>query len=316
MKSAHRHELQQNDLAHRLEAFIERSKPYLGKVTTAIVALIAALFLWSYISGSSASRRSEAWDTYNQAIGAEPPSLDKLHQAAAQNPGTSMQRMADVTWADGQVMLAANSYFINRSAADEALNRAASAYQSVLQSTSDGRLAGRAHLGLARVYEMQNDLKKAQAEYKQVTGPFASYAKQQAERLAKPEAKETYDWLASAPPPKPKTPLGPGTPGERPDFSPGDISLPNASPPTSSTPAESKSAADTFESLFKDTEKESKGETGDRYKADQPAPGSTPAPSSDATTPADKKNSEPPAKSETPKSDATPAAPADKKAAK
>ena len=69
-----------------------------------------------------------------------------------------MQQMADVTWADGQVLMASSNYIYNRKAAMEALNRATSAYQGVIQSSNDERLAGRARLGLARVYEMQNQL--------------------------------------------------------------------------------------------------------------------------------------------------------------
>ena len=32
MKSAHRHELETNVLAHRLESYVERFRPYLSKV--------------------------------------------------------------------------------------------------------------------------------------------------------------------------------------------------------------------------------------------------------------------------------------------
>ena len=102
-----------------------------------------------------------------------------------------MQQMADVTWADGQVFIGLANYIYNRAAAMEALDRATSAYQSILQSSDDERLLNRAHLGLARVYEMQNELDKARDEYLKVDGGYAEYAKQQAERLAKPEAKET-----------------------------------------------------------------------------------------------------------------------------
>ena len=109
-----------------------------------------------------------------------------------------MQQMADVTWADGQVYMASRNYIANRAVANESLNKAASAYQGVIQSSDDEQLTGHARLGLARIYEMQNELDKAIAEYKQVTGPYAKYAKAQAERLAKPEAKETYAWLATA----------------------------------------------------------------------------------------------------------------------
>ena len=190
MKSAHRHELGTNVLAHRLENFIERSKPYIPKILGGLAAIVALMFLWSYISGSSNASRNEAWDTFNYAVGAQPMNMELLHQAADAFPGTQMQEMADVTWADGQALTAANSYIYNRPLATKSLEQAATAYQKVIASSADARLTGRAHLGLARVYEMQNDLEKARAQYNEVTGPYAAYAKTQAERLAKPEAKD------------------------------------------------------------------------------------------------------------------------------
>ena len=224
MKSAHRHELETNALAQGLEGYVERAKPYIGKVAFGILAIVVILFAWSYVSSSSAARRGEAWDAYNLAVGSGSlPNLEVLRRAAEENPGTSMQRMADATWADGQVYVASRTYIMNRAAAKEALNKAAGAYQSVIATSDDERLTDRARLGLARVYEMQGDLDKAKAQYGQVTGSYAVYAKAQAERLSKPETKDTYAWLATAQPPAPKAPMGPGTPGQKPEFSPGKL---------------------------------------------------------------------------------------------
>ena len=90
------------------------------------------------------------------------------------------------------------------------------------------RLFDRAHLGLVRVYEMRGDLEKASEEYLAVRGGYAEYAKAQADRLAKPEAKETYAWLAKAVPPRVPPPVGPGSPGQLPEFSASELSLPDA----------------------------------------------------------------------------------------
>ena len=172
MKSAHRHELGTNVLAHRLENYIERSKPYIPKVLGGLAAIVALMFLWSYISGSTTASKNEAWDTFNYAVGAQPMNMELLHQAADAFPGTQMQEMADVTWADGQAMIAANSYIYNRPLANKSLEQAATAYQKVISSSGNERLKGRAHLGLARVYEMQNELEKARAQYNEVTAPW------------------------------------------------------------------------------------------------------------------------------------------------
>ncbi len=274
---AHRHELETNALAQGLEGYVDRAKPYIGKVAFGILALVVILFAWSYVSSSSSARRGEAWDAYNLAVGSgTSPNLDVLRRAAEENPGTNMQRMADATWADGQVYQASRYYIMNRAAAKEALNKAAGAYQSVIQTSDDERLTDRARLGLARVYEMQGDLDKAKAQYGQVTGSYAVYAKAQAERLSKPETKDTYAWLETAQPPLPKAPMGPGTPGQKPEFSPGEIALPNGGTTEATPGSKQKNASETFDNLLKDMQKDSKStETGDRYKNDQAPAGDT-----------------------------------------
>jgi hypothetical protein len=137
-----------------------------------------------------------------------------------------MQQLADITWADGQVWMAARDYIHNRDATTEALRLAASAYQGILQTTDNERLINRAHLGLARIYEMQNDLEKAREEYLKVTGGYALFAREQADRLELPETKDTYAWLSTAQAPRPSAPSGPGTPGQPPDFSTDEFPLP------------------------------------------------------------------------------------------
>jgi predicted negative regulator of RcsB-dependent stress response len=300
MKSAHRHELETNVLAHGLEVYIERYRPYFSKIALGVVALIAILFLWSYVSNSSAKQKDEAWDAYNMAVGTGGlPNLDILRRAGEGDPNSAMQRLADTTWADGQLYLASRAYIPNRTAAKDALNKAAGAYQNVIQSSDDPRLTGRARLGLARVYELEGELDKAKSAYEQVTGPYAEYAKAQVARLAKPEAKETYDWLATAQPPAPKAPMGPGTPGQKPEFSPGDIALPNATGAEGGAPSEGSGSPASFDDLLKGMREDAKkGETGDRYKSDA-------APATDGKAPAegapaaDTKNAEPPAKGDT-----------------
>lgn len=322
MKAEHRHELETNVLAHGLEAYIERIRPYFGTIIGSILAVIALMFVWSYLSGSTDARSSSAWDAFNLAIGSAPPNLDVLRQTAQENEGTAMQRLADVTWADGQVYIATQAYLTNRKTADEALNKAASAYQAVIQTSDDPQITGRARLGLGRIYEMQNELEKARQQYEQVTGAFAAFAKAQAERLAKPEAQEAYAWLATAQAPISRPPMGPGTPGQSPEFTPGEIGLPNATDATSTSgkSATAPSATESFEKMLKDMQKDAKaGEAGDRYKSEAPAGGDKPAAGGDANQPAESKDAPPPAKSEAPgaeeskqdapKSDA-PAAPA------
>lgn len=298
MKSEHRHELETNVLAHGLEGYIERYRPYFGKIMGTILALIALLFLWSYVSGSTDARSSGAWDVFNLAIGSVPPNLEVLRQTAQENEGTPMQRLADVTWADGQVFVASQMYVMNHKAASEALNNAASAYQAVIQTSDDPQITGRARLGLGRVYEMQNDLEKARQQYEQVTGAYAKYAKAQAERLAKPEAKDAYAWLATAQAPMNHPPVGPGTPGKSPEFTPGEIALPKAGDAAApgGNQGTTPSASESFENMLKDMQKDTKA--GDQSKAGTPAGENKAAPAGENKAADDLKDAAPPAKAE------------------
>lgn len=279
MKSAHRHELETNALAHRLEVMIARYKPYTSQIIGVLVAIVAVIFIGSYLLGSSSSRNSETWDTFNQAVTSSPPAVDDIHRAAQDYPNTAMQQIADVTWADAQVFGATRGYLASRPKALELLDKATSAYQGVILSSKDPRLVERAHLGMARIYEMQNKIDQSVEEYGKVTGAYAAFAKAQVERLNKPEAKETYAWLATAQLPMPKSPAGPGTPGQRPEFSPGEMNLPPAGastgPPAQAKPEDAKAANDAFDQLLKSLKDDpKKADSPDRYKeGEKPADG-------------------------------------------
>jgi hypothetical protein len=123
---------------------------------------------------------------------------------------------------------------------------------------------------MARVYEMRNELEKAREEYLKVKGGYADYAKEQAERLANPEAVDTYAWLEKAQPPQTQAPVGPGTPGRRPAFSPGDLSLPGATP-EAGAPGATTEPGPSFEELLKGL-RELPSESGERYQSEGQAP--------------------------------------------
>src|SRR4051812_27130085 len=126
MKSAHRHELETNVLAHRLEIFIERYKPYASRIVGGLIAVVALILIGSYLAGSSSARKSEAWDAFNFAATSSqfgsPQILDELHRGAQEYPSTPLQQISDVTWADAQVYFASRQYLANRQRTLETLN--------------------------------------------------------------------------------------------------------------------------------------------------------------------------------------------------
>jgi hypothetical protein len=282
MKAAHRHQLETNALAQRLDVAIERFRPYASTIVGVIVAVVVVMLIWSYVSRSTVARQGEAWNSFHQVVTATRPDLDQLRRSAQEFPGSPMAQLADVTWADGQVLSASASFIYNRTASMEALDRATSAYQSVLQTSDEERLLNRAHLGLARVYEIRNELKLAREEYLKVGGGYAEYAKQQVERLDKPQTAEAIAWLAKAEPPRPRAPSGPGKPGEKPEFSEGDIALPGTAQGAESG-ISAPGTSESFEELIKGLGLEDPPAEGDkRYETLDAA-----SPSTDAETPSD-----------------------------
>jgi hypothetical protein len=312
MKSAHRHELETNVLAHRLEVFIERYKPYASRILGGLIALVVVIMIGSYLIGSSSTRSSEVWDTFNQSVTSmsfgTPPNLDELHRTSQEYPNTAVQQLADVTWADAQVFNAARRYLLDRPKSLETLNTAATAYEGVIQSSKDERLIGRAHLGLARIYEMQNKLDQAREEYGKLTGTNARYAKAQIERLSKPDVAETAAWLATA-----QVPLSKNIPAQTPEFSPGEMKLPATGPATGPKAEDTKAANEAFDNFLKSLKNDpKKDDSPDRYKdGKKPADGTTP-PAKDAAPAA--KDAAPPAAPE--KGEAKPAEKAAEKSAK
>ena len=197
-----------------------------------------------------------------------------------------MQQIADLAWADAKCLVHRACIWAIGQRRSSLLNPATSAYESVLQSSKDEQLNGRAQLGLARIYEMQNKLDKAREEYGKVTGAYAKYAQVQVERLTNPMHKTpTPGWKRHGSRSK-RCPSVPAHPARRQSSRPGEMSLPTgpaAGPKTEDT----KAANDAFDNLLKSLRDDSKkGDSPDRYKDGQkPADGTTP-PAKDAAPPA------------------------------
>src|SRR5688572_4352992 len=57
MKSEHRHQLQTNALAQRLDVLVNQFRPYASTIAGIVVAIVVLMFIWSYWAGSAAGRR-------------------------------------------------------------------------------------------------------------------------------------------------------------------------------------------------------------------------------------------------------------------
>jgi predicted negative regulator of RcsB-dependent stress response len=275
MKSEHRHELGTNWLAHHVAIWLEKMQPYNSLIVGGLLTVVILLFAYSFFGSESTSRQSAAWNSYNEAVEGLLPNLDRLHESADEYPDSPMQQFADITWADGQLSIASRYYLQNRAAAMEALNRASGAYQSLLTETDDEQIKSRAHFGLGRVYELQNDLDKAREEYLAVKGGFARLAEQRVKQLAEKDTKETHAWLATAESPRRAAPAGPGMPGQRPGFAPREIGLPAESPAADES-GDNISVDDLFKGIGETSDKDDPNAT-DRYNGDETKTGNAPA---------------------------------------
>jgi hypothetical protein len=280
MKSVQRHNLETNWLAKHMKVWIEKSQPHLAKIASVAAAVFLVIVVVAWMSGASASRELEAWDLFNAIVSQRSMmqrSLTELNRAAEEYQDTAIQELASITWADGQVWGASRDILVDRPGATAALDKAASTYQSLIDTSSDDAIVDRAHFGMGRVYELRNEPDKARDEYLLVKGTFAAQAKLRADELAKQKTKRALSWLAMAEAPKVTAPAGGGTPGQRPGFAADDLALPAATAPAGVEPPGETS----IEELFKGINPLGigSGETApDRYKSDEAAKsGETPA---------------------------------------
>ena len=234
MKSEHRHELESNELAQWLEQALEKIRPYRTYLFLVVGLALGAVFVSSVMGRQAAEKRELAWEAYALANYTSDLELNDLRKAASADEfaGSNMQEWAYITWADRQLLLAIRFYLSDRDAASEHIKAAQNIYATLADGASDPQLRDRAHLGQARIYELQDKIDEARLEYGMVGGDFAIIAEAAMERLNSPKADETIEWLATTDLPTPELPTG-GATGERPSF---DVDLPEASGEGSADP--------------------------------------------------------------------------------
>ncbi|HYO24369.1 MAG TPA: hypothetical protein VEQ85_05410 [Lacipirellulaceae bacterium] len=220
MKTERRHELQSNTLATELAIWGEKLRPYASAILMGIAALVGLYAVLSIWNSRSAAREEQAWNAYQRALLEGDVERKSLRLAAEQDfaAGSHMSEWAYVNWADRQLRLAADEFFVNREATVNRLKGVDDVYEQYATEGTDAEVRDRARFGLARVREMQNRLADARAEYARVEGPLAKLAAQRLKELEtnEQEIAETTAWLATAPLPVQAPPTGPGMPGRRP----------------------------------------------------------------------------------------------------
>jgi hypothetical protein len=220
MHTERRHELETNTLAKGLTDWGDKLRPYTNLILLVIAAMIGVYIAGSMWNSYRATRDRAAWDDYQMALfegDGEQRTLQRL-ASSEDHEGTGMQEWALVGWADRQLLRASQMYLNNREEAQKRLDRVIEVYGEFAENGSGPEIRNRSRLGLARAYEMRNDLTKARAEYARVEGALAEVAAERLKQLESKPAQEAIAWLATTELPKPTTPSGPGTPGDRPGF--------------------------------------------------------------------------------------------------
>lgn len=223
MKTERRHELQTNVLADTLGHAVDSVRPYSQIAIGAVLAVLVVIGVVKYLSVRSQEGVVDAWNLYLQASTAGGQTGDEeLARLIEQYPGTAAAQWSHLQLADQALSEGIGQLFQNRGEANEKLRKADQHYQAVQQQAKEPLLRERAVLGLARVYESQGNLEKAQQEYELLlkewpNGAYAITARDRVKDLKQKSTKEFYDWFAVNEP-KPSVEGTLGTPDSRPSF--------------------------------------------------------------------------------------------------
>ncbi|TWU26100.1 hypothetical protein [Bythopirellula polymerisocia] len=221
MKSERRHDLETNELAVSLRSTIDKAKPYHTHllVGAAIVAVLIAL--WGVWGTSSSVTEQEAWDKFILASYSSDPELLEMKRLAdnSEYTGTTVPEWAYLMWCDRQLLIASQSFLVDRAASTSRLKQIQGIYEGLITGASVSQIRDRARYGLAQVYELQDKLEEAQEKYVDVKGDLSTLATNRTDQLKEKEVIESSTWLATAELPKRKA-ATPGTTnsGSRPSF--------------------------------------------------------------------------------------------------
>ena len=221
MKTERRHELKTNQLADSLARWIEVARPYSRAGLALIVAAVALVFAWGYLSAQNSRRDADGWQEYFEAFTSRDP-RDTLNDTSERYAGLPAGEWSRLVLADIQLDDGTNKLFIEKKDARDELRQASDKYQSILLESRHPMMLDRATFGLARAHEALGLLDKARDEYRSLVkqwpdSPYAQVAQKRAKDLEQQTTKEFYDWFAKYEPARPFS-REPGTPGAKPSF--------------------------------------------------------------------------------------------------
>jgi hypothetical protein len=219
MKSERRHDLETNELAVRVQDWIEQLKPYASQIALVIVGLLLLAFLVSAWGSTTSATDQAAWDEFTLATYSSDPEWNSMKMLANNEEfaGTPVPEWAYLAWSDRQLLIASTTYLVDRKATMDRLKEVQKIYENLATGASDSQIQDRARYGLAQTLELQGKLDEAIKEYKAVKGNLSVLAAQRVEKLNTEDAKEAWKWLTTAElPARPAS--GVAVPASRPVF--------------------------------------------------------------------------------------------------
>lgn len=232
MKSERRHDLETNELAVRMQEWIDRLKPYSTQIGLVIVGLIVLAYIASALGGASVIKEQKAWDDFTLASYSTDPELASMKLLAENEEfaSTSVPEWAYLAWANRQVQLASQTYLVDRAGTNKRLEAVQKILGNLVEGAGNQQVKERAQYGLAQTLEMLGKAEDAKKAYGRVKGDLAVLAKSRAEELDNLEVAKTCEWLATVELPKQEPASTAGIlSGAKPNF---EANVPAAAPGT------------------------------------------------------------------------------------
>lgn len=209
MDSDRRHELEENDLAGSTLQLVDRIRPHLRTIVTAIGLLFAGLAAWTLIASQQSAAKARSWETCIAALsGGDAAGLEAVVQQHADTPAAGW---AQLVLADSALAQGCDLLFAERTRGLARLEDAVGRYRQLLAARPAGMLAERTVFGLAKANEALGNLDEARKGYEAVIADYpgsaaASLAASRVAAVSRDATRQWYDWFAAQKPAPPAAP--------------------------------------------------------------------------------------------------------------
>ena len=286
MKSERRHHLQENELAVRLNAYIERIRPHFTTIGVVLGVLVVAFIVYKFTSSAALAKKNKSWGEYTMTMLSGNVQTKKLEELAKKDPTAKSSIFSKLAVANQQLLSATQNHLLDPEGSNTILEDAKKAYTELIASTKNNQIKNQATYGLASACDVLGEIDKAKEHYAKVGGLYEPLAKSRLKELESPSALKSAKWLATAKAIIPIAPTGPGIPGSSPLFGTQFDSTPqrgsnNSGPGLDTSKFDFLGESDATESAPEKTDAEKTDATGDAATGPQPA--SETKPKEDAT---------------------------------